>query len=138
MGEVIEEVKKEVVKKEVDFGKKYYRVRATGDEVSAKEAIFPLVGYGNSYSTEYVIDLKYSKAWARVYIYCFNNSWACRGHGLTEGWTEAQGYVRKGEIKDFVERIREELKNAENGTPEVLEVFREVREKVEEILRFYD
>jgi hypothetical protein len=132
--DVVEEVE---IKKEVDFGKKYYVVRVS-DRVSAKEVVFPMPGFGNSYSTEYGIDLSYSKAWARAYIYCFNNTWACRGHGMTEGWVESQGYVRKGEIKDFVERIREELKNAENGTPEILDIFREVKEKVKDILRLYD
>jgi hypothetical protein len=126
------------MKKKVDFKKKVYIVEIDDGTVSATEVVYPMPGYGNSYSTDYVIDLNYSKAWARAYIYCFNNTWACRGHGMTEGWTSAQGYIRKGEIKEFVERVKGELERAEDGTPEVKEIYDVIKSKVEEICDSYD
>jgi len=122
---------KELVKS-VKIGKTVYKVRIEEDVIIAEETTYPLSGYGNNYGTGYSIDLGYSKGWAKVEIYCWNSTWATRGHGMTDSWTEAVGYIRKGEAKKFREVIMQKLKEAEDGTPEVKEVFDKIKMKVED------
>ena len=51
---------------------------------------------------------------------------------MTDYWTEAVGYIRKGEAKKFYELIKLELREAEDGTPEVKKIFDQVKDKVED------
>jgi len=122
----------EKLKKSVKIGDTVYKVVVREDSVDATETVYPLPGYGNNYGTGYYIDLDYSKGWAKVEIYCWNNGWGCRGHGMTDSWTEAVGYIRKGEAKEFYEEVVQELKEAEDGTPDVKDVFDKIKAKVEE------
>jgi len=122
----------EALKKSVKIGKTVYEVKAEEDAIIAEETTYPLSGYGNNFGTGYEIDLGYSKGWAKTSIYAWNNTWATRGHGMTDYWTEAVGYIRKGEAKTFCEVIMQKLKEAENGTPEVKDVFDKVKAKVED------
>ena len=123
----------EALKKSVKIGKTVYEVKVEEDAIIAEETTFPLPGYGNNFGTGYAIDLGYSKGWAKVEIYCWNNTWATRGHGMTDSWTEAVGYIRKGEAKKFYELIKLELGEAEDGTPEVKKIFDQVKNKVEDV-----
>jgi len=120
------------MKKSVKIGKTVYEVKIEEDAIIAEEATYPLPGYGNNFGTGYEIDLSYSKGWAKMSIYAWNNSWACRGHGMMDHWTEAVGYIRKGEAKEFYEEVVQELKEAEDGTPDVKDVFDKIKAKVEE------
>ena len=122
----------EKLKKSVKIGNTVYSVRVEENFISAEETTFPLPGYGNSFGTEYSIDLSYSKGWAKVAINCYNNTWATRGHGMTDCWTEAVGYIRKGEAKEFYKEVVQELEEAEDGTPDVKDVFDKVKARVEE------
>ena len=122
----------EALKKSVRIGQTVYSVKVDEDTITAEETTFPLSGYGNNFGTGYSIDLNYSKAWAKVEVYCWNNNWGCRGHGLTDSWTESVGYIRKGDAKEFYEEVLHELERAEDGTPDVKEVFDKVKAKVEE------
>ena len=123
----------EALKKSVKIGKTVYEVKIEEDAIIAEETTFPLTGYGNNFGTGYAIDLGYSKGWAKVSIYAWNGTWATRGHGLTDSWTEAVGYIRKGEAKKFCEVIIQMLKEAENGTPEVKAVFDKIKMKAEDV-----
>jgi len=125
--------KMEALKKSVKIGKTVYEVKIEEDHIVAEETTFPLPGYGNNFGTGYSIDLNYSKGWAEAEIYCWNNTWGCRGHGLTDSWTEATGYIRKGEAKTFCEVIAQMLKKAEDGTPDVKAVFDKIKMKVEDV-----
>ena len=120
------------MKKSVKIGKTTYEVEVGEDYIRAEETTYPLSGYGNNYGTGYEIDLSYSKGWAKAEIYCWNNTWATRGHGMTDSWTESEGYIRRGEAKEFYDSIVQELQEAEDGTPDVKDVFDEIKAKVEE------
>lgn len=109
-----------------------YGVEVLDNKIIASRTIYPLSGYGNNYGTEYVIDLNYSKGWARLLVNCWNDGWACRGHGMTAYWTEGIGYARKSEAKKFVEKIKKELEEAEDGTPDIYRVFDIIRSFVED------
>ena len=101
-GEKMEELVKSGkvgLKKTVRIGKTVYSVKVEKDYISAEETTYPLSGYGNNFGTGYEVDLDYSKAWAKVSIYAWNSTWATRGHGMTDSWTEAVGYIRKAEAK---------------------------------------
>ena len=118
--------------KSVKIGKTVYEVGVDEDRIWAEETTYPLPGYGNNYGTEYTIDLSYSRGWAEATIKCYNNTWATRGHGMTDCWTEAVGYIRKGEAKEFYKEVVQELEEAEDGTPDVKDVFDKVKARVEE------
>ena len=92
------------MKKSVRIGQTVYSVKVNEDTITAEETTFPLSGYGNNFGTGYSIDLNYSKAWAKVEVYCWNNNWGCRGHGLTDSWTDSVGYIRKGDAKERKEK----------------------------------
>jgi len=118
------------MRKSVKMGKTVYSVRVDEDTITAEETTFPLSGYGNNYGTEYTIDLSYSKGWAEATISCYNNTWATRGHGMTDYWTESTGYIRKGEAKEFYKEVVQELEEAEDGTPDVKDVFDMIKDRV--------
>jgi len=120
----------EKIVKSVKIGKTVYKVSVDNDGISASETVYPMPGYGNNYGTEYIIDLSYSKGWAQVRVECWNSTWATRGHGMTDFWTEATAYMRKNEAREFVKEVYEELKEAEDGTPDVKDVFDKVRDLV--------
>jgi len=125
----------EKIKKTVKIKGTVYGVELIGDvELAAWETNYPLPGYGNNYGTEYIVKSNYSKGWAKLEIACWNNTYATRGHGMTDSWIESQGYVRRKEAEKFIATIKEELKKAEDGTPDVAEIFDKVRDYVLEQL----
>ena len=119
-------------RKSVKIGKTVYVVRVGEDlkRIEVEETVYPLFGYGNNYGTRYKIDLDYSKGWALAEISCWNATWATRGHGMTDYWTEATGYIRKSVAKKIMEQVETMLENAENGTPDVKEIFDAIKQHV--------
>jgi len=127
------EVKKEEkLEKSVKIRSTVYEVEIKDGKLSASETNYPMPGYSNNYGTEYVVDTTHSKRWAKLEINCWNNTYATRGHGMTDYWIDAVGYVRRKEAEEFIKTVKEELERAENGTPDVLEVFGKVRDFVQE------
>jgi len=116
--------------KSVKIGSTVYKVGVDEDRIWAEETTYPLPGYGNNYGTGYEIDLDYSKGWAQTEVYCWNSTWATRGHGMTDSWTDSVGYIRKGEAKEFYKEVVSKLEEAEDGTPDVKDVFDMVKDKV--------
>jgi len=121
------------MRKSVKIGKTVYEVKAEEDHISADETTYPLPGYGNNFGTIYTIDLSYSENWAKVTIECYNNTWGTRGHGMTDYWTEATGYMKKAEARKFHEEVIRELEKAENGTPDVKAIFDKIKMKAEDL-----
>jgi len=121
------------MRKTVKIGKTVYTVEVGEDSIRAEETTYPKPGYGNNFGTTYIIDLSYSENWAEVTIECYNNTWATRGHGMTDYWTEATGYMRKAEARKFHEVVIRELEKAENGTPDVKAVFDKIKMKAEDL-----
>jgi hypothetical protein len=119
------EVKKrmEKIEKSVKIRNTVYEVRVMEDRIEAEETTYPLPGYGNYVSTKYIVDLGYSKAWAKYIIECVNQGYACRGQGQTAGWVDLEDYARKEGAKKLWEAVRAKLETAEDGTPDVKEVF---------------
>jgi len=124
------------LKKSVKIKNTLYEVEVNEDGVIAEEYVYTMPGYGNGYGTGWQIELNYSKGWARAVIYCWNNTWGCRGHGMNDSWTDSTGYMRKGEAKEFIEKVKQKLIDAEDGTPDVKEVFDMVKEKVNEVCNY--
>ena len=118
------------MRKSVKIGKTVYEVRVGEDRIEAEETVYPLSGYSNCYGTEYIIDLNYSKGWAKAEISCWNATWACRGHGMTDSWIESEGYIRKRQVRELLERVKKMLEEAEDKTPDVYNVFELVRNYV--------
>jgi hypothetical protein len=119
------EVKKrmEKIEKSVKIRNTVYEVRLMENRIEAEETEYPLPGFGNYVSTKYIVDLDYSKAWAKYVIECMNMGYACRGHGQTEGWVDLEDYARKESALKLFEAVRAKLETAEDGTPDVKEVF---------------
>ncbi len=120
--EVKEKEEKIEIEKSVSYGSAEYIVYVGENELEAQKKVYPLAGYGNNYGRGYYINLSYSRAWASVEVYEWADGWAIRG-SLSGWYTIGKGYVRKSEAKKFVENIRLRLLKAEDGTPEVKEVF---------------
>lgn len=132
------------MEKTVRKGKIRYGVIVYLDEenspyrVEAWWAEYPLSGYGNNYGTSYDIDLAYSNRWAKVEVNCWNATGATRGHGMTDSWTEAEDYVNHKEAREFVEEVLEESNEAEDGTPDVLDIYEKVRSFVIDNIEDYE
>jgi len=111
------------VKKSVKIGNTVYTVKVEADVVEISETTYPKPGWGNNFSTIYILDLGYSKRWARIYVECVNNGWACRGHGMTAVWAEDEDFLPIAEAREILSKIRSVLAESEDGTPDVKEVF---------------
>ena len=112
------EVKEKEMEKNVVYGKHVYSIFVGEHGLAAEDGYFPLPGYGNSVHTTYEIDLSYSRGWAKIEVTECRYNW--NGTGC---YTQAIGYVRKNEAKRFIDNIRKRLKDAEDGTPDIKEVF---------------
>jgi len=119
----VEERKAKEIRKSVKIGNTVYDVAVDGKSIIAGETHYPLPGYGNCYGTEYKIEITNSKRWARKEIYCFNNTYATRGHGMTDGWTDYEGFMKRKEAEKLIAEVKKKLEQAEGGTPDVREVF---------------
>ena len=133
----METEKQTEIKKSVKLKDTVFTVKVDEEQVSATETTFPMPGYGNNYGTAYSIDITYSKGWAQALIEGFSDGWNT-GHGLTAWWTECTAYMRKGEAKKFRDEVIQQLKEAENGTPDVLDVFNAVKQKVVDACHYDD
>jgi hypothetical protein len=117
------EEKEEKIEKSVKIGKTVYTVKTFGSRLEAEETTYPLAGYGNCVVTTYIISLNYSKKWAKFMVKCFNNGYASRGHGMTEGWVDLEDYEEKAKARELFDAVKQKLLEAEDGTPEVKLVF---------------
>ncbi len=124
----------EKLKKSVKIGSTVYQVTITDNEISASETVYPLSGYGNNYGTEWVISLTASKRWARVATKGWNNTYATRGHGLTDSWTISQSYMPKAEAEKLKDDVTKALAEAEDGTPDVKAVFQQIKDAVTRVV----
>jgi len=127
----------EKLKKSVKVKNTVYTVKVDEEQVTAEETTFPMKGYGNNYSTTYTVDLSYSKGWAKVTIEYSSDGWDI-GHGLTSWWEDCRGYLRKGEAKKFKAEIIQRLQEAENGTPDVIDIFEAIKQKVLDACHYDD
>jgi len=103
----------EKVSKSVKIGAAVYTVEAGEDGVTARETHFPVKGYGNNYGTEYAIFLTKSKRWAKIKI-------------KVNFWTEHDDFTEIATAEQLIAKIRESLNEAEDGTPDVKQVFDEI------------
>jgi len=114
-----------------------FTVKVDEEQVSATETTFPMPGYGNNYSTYYVIDITYSKGWAKVTVELSSDGWDI-GRGLTSWWEDCAAYLRRGEAKKFRDEVIQRLKEAENGTPDVIDIFEAIKQKVLDACHYDD
>jgi len=119
-----------MVEKKVGIGNKVFDVKISDGEIRARETIFPHKNYSNNFGTEYVININYSKKYAKAEIGCWNDGWATRGHGMTDAWTDSIAYLTKAEAKRVFAKAQQKLMEAEDGTPDVQEAFAIVRDTV--------
>jgi len=118
------------MRKTVKIGKTVYSVKVEEDEIDACATTYPRSGYGNCYEDGWTIELNYSRGWARLTVNGADHGWARRG-SMENSWIDAVGYIRKAEAKEFKAVILKELEQAEDGTPDVKEVFNKIRDFVE-------
>jgi hypothetical protein len=113
----------EKLEKSVKMGKTVYRVEVRDDEIVATATTFPLGSqYGNCYWDDWTIDTVYSKGWAKASVGGGGNGYARRG-SMVESWVDSTGYVRKAKAEAFKAEVIAKLEKAEDGTPDVKEVF---------------
>jgi hypothetical protein len=121
---------KEKLKKSVTIDNTSYTVKIANDTITATEYTHTLPGYGNGFGTEYIIDLCGKGKYARTTVYCYNCTWACRGHGVSDAWIETSGFLAKKDAEQLLQKVKNDLLNAEDDTPDVLSVFCECVDKV--------
>ena len=119
------------IEKSVIIKDTVYEIVITNNRLELTRTVYPLRYYSNHYEDTVEIDLHYSKAWASINIYHLNYGWARLGRSMTDTWSEKLGYIRKSEAKEILEHAREKLREVEDGTPEVLELFKELIEIID-------
>jgi len=121
----------EKIKKTVKIGQTVYAVKVKENgEIEASETVYPTPGYGNNYGTSYTV-YPPSKKWARTQVWCWNSTYGTRGHGLSDSWTQDQGFIEASEAAKFLEEITKKLQDAEDTTPDIKAIFDEIRAKVQ-------
>ncbi|MBW2675435.1 MAG: hypothetical protein JRD89_18835 [Deltaproteobacteria bacterium] len=115
--------KAEELRKSVKIGRTVYDVAVDSETVIAGETTYPMPGYGNNYGTEYVIHLTKSKRWAKKLVNCWNNTYATRGHGMTDYWTDYESFVERKEAEGLISEVKARLEQAEDSTPDIKEIF---------------
>ena len=128
------------MKKRWSKGNEIYWVIIHDDSVTAGVFVKTLGdGYGNGYGTEYIVDLNIdSKKYASIRVECYNSTWACRGHGMNDDWTEAEDNIKREEAIKFVNEIKKEFEEAEDETRDVKELYEKVREFVINNIKDYE
>jgi hypothetical protein len=109
-------------KKSVKIAKTVYSVEVRDDAIVATATTFPMPKYGNCYWDDCTINIEYSKGWAQITSGGGGNGWARRG-SMVESWVDSTGYVRKAKAEAFKAEVIAKLEKAEDGTPDVKEVF---------------
>lgn len=125
------EVKK--LSKSVKIGKTVYEVTVEPDYLEIEKTVYPLVGYGNNYGSGMRLNLNYSRGWAQVKSYSWANGWAIRGE-LTGSYEDGVSYIRKSKAREIIEKAYIMLSQAENGTPDVKEVWDKLHEELNAVL----
>jgi len=110
------------MKKTVKLGKTVYAVEVSEDEVVAEATTYPIPRAGNCYVDGWIIELGYSKGWAKVRRYYEGHGYARFG-SMEEAGTLSTGYARKGTAQSFREQIEKELEEAEDQTPDVKRLY---------------
>ena len=121
---------------------KEFEIGISDDQIYADEFVRTLgANYGSGYSTRYVIDLDInSKKYAEVRISCANSCWACRGHGMNDGWLEANNNILRKEAIKFVDEVKEKIKKGEieDNTKDVKNLFEKIESFVVENIEDYE
>jgi len=109
-----------------------YVVTVSSTGIVAEEIVSPLPGWGNCFGDCWEIVLVPGKKYAKVIKSAWNNGYARAGHGMTESWVEARGYMPTSEAREFIESIKARLAEIENDSPDVIQLFKQIKNVVEE------
>jgi len=139
----------EKIEKQIKQGKKEYIITCTNDaiEVYVIEAYMyenKLNRYANGKKYTKGIGTKYSiyflpnKRYAKTNIWMQNFNWVSRGHGINDGWIEAEGHILQSIAKQKVKNWIKELQELEDDELELIELFNEIKEIICESCKSYD
>jgi len=129
-GEVVEKAQ---VREYVAWsGRTKYYLSISDEGAVAEEIVYPLAGYGNNFGTGWKIDLASKRKYAVIVKYAWNETYATRGHGLTDSWTEGKTTIPKEKAKAIVDEILG--MDIENGTQDVINAAKKVIKFVNEEL----
>lgn len=105
-------------------GRTKYYLSVSDDGAVAEETVYPLAGYGNNFGTGWKIDLTSKRKYAVVTKYAWNATYATRGHGLTDAWTEGKTTIPKEKARELINEILS--MDIENETQDVVNAAKKV------------
>lgn len=123
------ESQKSPIKKEVEINNNVYVVEIDKDGDLILERIrFMLPDWGNNISTVCIVRMNTSKSnkYVTVEINAQNNTWASRGHGMSDAWNMSKCYINKKEVQTILQNVQHKLADAEDDTPDVQDLFDEI------------
>jgi len=111
-----------------------YSVRIRDGKVIAEKTVFPEGGWKICYGTGYEINVHYSKKFAAVEIYCWNDGYQTRGRPETDIWVEGTACIEKQDAREIIAAVSEKFNRARDGTADIKEVFEMVKYAVTNII----